>query len=1269
MKFMRFLGILWFLIPCVSAGAFADDFQSASKLLVAARRGDIQTVQVLINSGVDINYVDSTGLSLVCTAVMNNDTRAIQVLQMYGADASVCDRQIKQYQQRQKRAKQGEETGFFSGLSSSHVLLLSAIGVAAVIAGVVLLTDVFDDDNGNHNSSGSGSGGHGGGGGGGSSTATQSFTVPYGPAYIDPLTGKVNTNFDVSENLQLWDLTNATTPLSRQQTDFQYFRDNADMSVGTIDDKVAGGLLDNYLLVMGGYYSFANGYMGQNTFRDESNVPVQAAITGMQGRPVRVSLITGNGVNPVGSAASADGITYALGVGLDSATPHVDKYLNNTATPVVNSSGIIGGYVLTENAGFDLSGSGSAFNPFASLDDSALAKIVAGWEGDRSADDGDLYGFVPNGQLAIYRTGNGRVWMDVSSGTSVGSFTDVDGSGALSENDVIVINSKTYTIENATDSSVTNPTITINGNTFKVAPNLKLFLAKCTSSTGCSDIAIYIGTDGNWYVNSSGENNIDAVYSESDGVISVQRELVNSGYSNFTAMSVAASRLYSVLGDVSSASTTDVIANTNVIPVSRTNSYGTVNTFQKATVYGLNGVAPNSNEMIFYSNLITSYYGYYLSDTLGTGQGAVANNLFLGYSSNLPMLIMPAGDYTLSDSTGTYLNTLDATFENYAPMLYSGLKHNFMTVVGVLHEHGTAEATTIAGYGNGTGSEYGKLQLSLWQDSDTNTTYSSRMCGIAGVGDASSGIDPWCFAASGPTAEMATASAAGAVASVKSAFPYMTNDQVFTLLALTADGPYLAADTNGTLFSTDTLATYLKGMYQLPLEYDVSSMSNSEYLDVFKSVFGYGLINLRRAIMPGGAVYYYDGTSDSIVSADGTANKFWAKSSSSSSGSSNPRSSSVLSLTNNGGVRVAFYDVLESADGTMSLPRVWNMNLVDGVDSKHGLYMGDVLAEFSVDSSNKKSNNVGNFTFDMAMSPRAYNDNMNGLDNLRVASTNEKYDVDADYQRFLTDGLSRFDGRANGVLALVSDSIATGAKYKFGDFSFGARAFSGSITDENLLEHDPAISSEIEPARLGLASGFAGTAGYNTDGFAFNVAVGNLHETNTVLGMYSDGVLTMRGGDTQYIDVVTEYKPWDKVNLFARATFANTRVDEIGGIISNVSDIKSNAFAIGANIGGFDFTAAMPLATVDGKMGYSYAEFTVVENDGEYSVAMNNPHIEYIDLAKQKREMRFSSSYKQPVGEFTDAGIGFIYRVNPNNTDAFGNESIFMFKMHHRLGI
>ena len=50
MKLVRFFALLLVFVPCVCFGA-GGDFQSAAQLLSAARRGDIQTVQVLINSG------------------------------------------------------------------------------------------------------------------------------------------------------------------------------------------------------------------------------------------------------------------------------------------------------------------------------------------------------------------------------------------------------------------------------------------------------------------------------------------------------------------------------------------------------------------------------------------------------------------------------------------------------------------------------------------------------------------------------------------------------------------------------------------------------------------------------------------------------------------------------------------------------------------------------------------------------------------------------------------------------------------------------------------------------------------------------------------------------------------------------------------------------------------------------------------------------------------------------------------------------------------
>ena len=1226
MKLTRFLGVLCVLLPCVSGAFGASDFQSASQLLSAARRGDIQTVQILINRGADVNYTDATGLSLVCTAVMNNDTRAIQVLQMYGADASKCDRQIKNYKQKTRVAARGEEYGFFSGLSSSHILALSALGIAGVIGGVALLTDVFDSGSGNSNPPSGGSHSGSGSGGGGSGSTMESFAIPQGPAYLD-------SAFNINTALSSFGEANSA--------DFNYLRTNADSGLSTAN-FISDGLnpnLQNYLLVMRGYYPIVSGYLGQNTFRDSStNAPLMSSNlfddVPLQGQPARVALITGNGINPAGSAEPANGIKYVVAVG-DTQSATASKYFNTE-----NAA--------TEDKSFDFSGIGSVFNPYANVNESALAKIVAGWEAGGRAN-GDLYGFVPNAQLTILRTGNGTEWKTDSSAVdsddpvfSAGTEVTIDGS------------SYKYTIQDVTD------TITVGTSTYKIASNSKMFLGKCVTTSGCdSDIAIYVGADGYLYVNSSGGNTADAIYyaqQDSGNGTDTTSDDTYTFYTKKTKQSASFTNFQALRYALTNVPALDAVAMVNVLDNSRNVYYTTVKDF---------AIGTQSSESVAssYQNTINYYYDI---DKNNPQQGGYANSAFLGMAestskpSTPPMIIMPAGDYLAETPIGTKYAPLDATFENYAPLIYQNtLNHNFMTVVAVNNKGGTSGVADVTGYGDGV--SIGKLMLSQWADSDGNA-YISRKCGLTGTGNGS--MDPWCFAASGPTAEMATAAAAGAVTSVKSAFTYMSNDQIFKLLALTAEGPFLKTDDDGKSFNAVSLATYLDKMYDLPAEktYDVSDPDSAlEYLAAFQDVFGYGLINLRRAIEPGYSIYYY--SDGKIVSDSGDA--FWGNVSTNTS-----RSSTALSLSGrNASVKTAFFDVVESADGSMSLPRVWNMEFALNNDSKSSLYMGDVLADFAVDSTNKHSRTIGDITFDMAMSPRAYTDNFNGLDNLKVAFSNEKYDLDAGYQRHLTDGQSRFDGRANGVLSLVSNGMSSGAAYKYGNFKIGARAFSGLMSDENLLENDPALSSQYEPMRLGLANGGAMNAAYVGEKFDLNISVGNMHENRTVLGALNDGFFAMNGADTQYVDTVMNYKPFEKVNLFARATFANTDAKLGNGMISEISNIKSNSFAIGSDIYGFNFTAAMPLAVVDGRAGYDYADLSVVEQNGKYTVAVNNPHTEYIDLSAQKRELRFSGSYKQSLGEFTDAGVGFIYRVNPGNTDVFGNESIFMLKIHHRLGI
>ena len=1206
MKFFRIFGFFCFFIPCVSFAAGSADFQTASKLLSAARRGDIQTVQVLINAGANVNYVDATGLSLVCTAVMNNDTRATQILQMYGADSSNCDRQIKQYKQKTRVAARGEEYGFFSGLSSTQVLALSAVGVVAVLGGIVLLTDAFDSEN---NNGGAGINGDRPSGGGGGSTATVNAlfaqNLPYGPAC---------SGTSCPSDFTFWE----------GSKDFTYMSDNTTQNVF------------NYLMVAHAYDAFVRGYLGMSTIRIESDktpfdlstLPYTSVPGG--GKPVNVAMITGNGINATGSAidglitwfddsnsstSTIQSICNLNGssssqcqAALANATKVSHKYYNYTGATAATG----------ETTAFDLSGGETVFG-LASDSDTKLAKIIAGWEeGGRST--GDFYGFIPNGQLTVYKTGNGTAWVDTTSEDTTGSYTK---SGAsFAEND-------TMTLTNGTVVTISS----VSGNTFVA-----------TDASENTYNGYIVGDD--VYIDSNHDGNINQMYVVGgENTLTLTKETAVADYKNYAAI-LSALQLQDSGNYVAS-----VVANLSLVPNSSSLGYATVS---DAKVF-----ASQSTELAAFSSLVNNYYkNTPISATVST-PAMDANTAFTVLGNyQKQILVNPAGRSVLGLGTNKSLSAQDATFENYAPLVYDNLQNLFATVVAVRPADGT-KGTSISGY---SASGAGKLGLSTWADAnDSNTIYSSRMCGLTGTGNGGA-MNPWCFAAPGVTDLDATAAMAGSVALVKSAFSYMSPKEIFLLLALTADGPYLGTnpETNLAWTSTDALISYLQNMYTLPGNLDSSS---AQYLESFKNAFGYGMINLERATRPGTNIYYYGSDKNTIVSASG--NSYWRNAATTTTSA---RASTVLSLTNRQAIKTSFFDVIESADGSVSLPRVWNMTFASE-DSKRGLYMGDVLADFDVGTTNKRTSKIGKFSFDMSLSPRAYNDNLNGLDDLHIAFNSEKYSVDAGYQRHLTDGESMFNGRANGVLALASNAVTSGARYKFGNASFGARAFSGTITDENLLEMDPVVSAQFEPGRLGLASGGVVDIDYNTDRFGLNLSVGNMRETNTVLGMYSDGLLALNGGDTEYVDAVAMYKPNENMKLSVRATFANTHADIDGGVISRLSDIKSNAFSVGLDTGKFNFTVALPLAVVGGHMGYDYADFDVVENNGEYEIAMNNPHIEYVDLSTEKREMRFSGSYKRPFGEFTDAGIGFIYRVNPNNTDVFGNESILMLKIRHRSGI
>lgn len=1042
-KFNRALFLLSVFVPGVSFAADAD-FNMAAQLLSAARNGNTRLMQNLINSGADVNYIDSTGVSVVCTAVMNNDTRAVQLLQMYGADSSQCDRQIKNYR---TRNTQTSDVGLFSGLSSTHKLVLGSLGTVGAVAGVVWATGAFSSDGGGDN--GVGSGGHGTGGGGGSDddkpTKNLWFTIADGFC----MTGECEPGF--------W-----------RSCIGSYMTNNG------ID----------YLDVIGGYDAFARGYLGLTTWRGTNNAPIDLTLYNAPagGRaPVLVAMVNKTGVNLGGSISGDIKIEYIKSCsGTTCEVESIDKIYNNSG--------------LASTVDFDLSGEGVFVGAVNS--DTKLAKIISGYTSNMDTGTNDWVGVAPNSTLAIFKTGGKSATKGHQNYQAMYNAANIPGYAPAA-----VVN-----LENISGSELLN---------YYTLQSAKAVVASAQTA----------------------ENKQTA---------------------------------YQTLID---------------------NKYNTAN---------LTSETPS-----FYADLLFS-------------------------SNNSPIVVMSAGNNVF-----TNYSIEEATFENYAPVVYPNMEHLFATTVAVAKN-----------------ANNNLMSLTAWNtnsDGGGVETVTSRKCGLAGKGD--SGIDPWCFAAPGMNDLEAAATMAGAVGLVKGAFSYLTNEQVFILLAMTADGAYLGTNpSTGLAWTNETeLKDYLQSMYELPSGYDFS-------LDTFKDFYGYGLINLERATTPGKSIYYY--SNGKIVSASGNA--YW-------------RSATTSGMLGTGvfGVRgatipVSMYDELSSVDGGLSVARVWNTDITLGGDVSHGLYLGDTLAELKTRDENN-SVSVGNLTFGFVHSEKFYDDNMAGVDVLSLSYDNERFGFKSGYQRYLTDGAGRFSGLSNPVLALTSGAVSSGVELKSGRFAVMGRGFVGNITTEGLLENDPVVSNNFASAKLGDVMGAESGFGFSGEKLSVVSNVGTMHESDTVLGTVGYGFLDMNGADTNYVDSVVKYAFNDFADLTLRGTYAWTHTGDIAnGFVNGMSDLKSNAFAAGVRFGDFDLTASMPLALVSGDLRYSFADFSVDDNG---ALVVNSLGERSIDLTPEVREYRLNASYRHRFGDWTDGALGFIYRINPNNTNAFGNESIFMMKLSHRLGI
>ena len=1129
--FLRKITFLCVFFGMLFAARFAAaNFQMAAQLMNAARARDIFMVERLIQAGADVNFVDQAGMSIICVLIQNNEMQAAQILQRYGADASRCNQQIRRFNENQY---QYAESGMFSGLSDAQNLTLIGGGAALGIAGLYYLGGGFGGNGGNNNAGGGGGGGDrpiqgpgGGGPGTGTQTPQERVRVAYGPAQWDFSTNRPSENFNMGEAMNIWSD-------GANQRDFNLMNNNS-----------AG--IQNYMLLMGGYATLARGYLGQLTFRDTAgngHRPLALADgMGGGGAAIPVALITRSGVNPTGTAMNSV-ITYARCTNPND--PNCVGTMNRYRNLDANGN---------EIGGFDFSGAGTVFNSSASAFDSLLAKIIVGGTatGDERAD-ADFIGFMPNGQLALYRTGGG---FRLAEGGNLGQI------GGVGDDTPVIFSADTIIIDGTTYTRNTDFRIDINGN--------------------------FIFTDGRTMTASGGNLWLteQQAYRNFDAMLHALNQ-VNTGY--FAARG-------------------GVIANAAIVDSMR--GAGTANI---GAVTGQGSNTANINEFLRQINL-----HYHRGETTFDDPtiNPLAPGLFFNSLNgvNAPVVIFSAGEFRYGDNAllGQTRNTQTATFENAAPLLYNGLMGTFMTAVAVQYVGATG--------GGGSASENltgGQFRLSRYTANGEETR--ARACGVAGTGTGA--VDPWCFSVAAMTGEQAVAGLAGAVGALQGAFGYMTNQQIFHLLALTSDGRYMNQ-------------SQLAARYILPTDWASSGMTEAEWMRTFNETFGYGMINLERATRPGERLYFF-GNSNRV--ADG----YW---SGTPVANRTATAATTVNLSNAFGgvaqhISVPMFDFVEAYNGER-MPRAFNSDFQIGGE-RHGMALMNLMNEISFAGEQS-----GPIVLRMTEDGLAVQD-------LKIRFDGEDYAFGAHYRERI--GFNTFEND-NPIMGIAGRMASGFFEHDFGGgFNHSITFFGGEITDEGLMAHDPSMDGRFLPLALGSVYGFDTSIGFK--GLRFGA--GYMFEDNTTLGAYSGGLLNFGGGETVYGSAELKIR-----NITATYTAAHTRTDPTGdGFIMGMSNLYSDAYALNADFGRWSFNVSRPLAITQGRVSYMHTDFELVEMGFGFDLETNSYMRDISLAAGSNRETRLAFLYQPEISERTKMAFGLVTRINPNNMP--GIENIGMMKFHH----
>ena len=1164
--FAVYIGLTAGVLLVVPARA---NFNMSAQMLQAARIGDTATIERLLMAGANINYRDATGMSIVCTALMNGDIRAAQILQTYGADASQCDRQARRYQAMQP---QYEKQGMFTGLSDQQNLVLVGGAAALAVGGLYMFGGGFGMPGNNLSGGGSGdrpTGNNPGGGGPGTGTGnpTERITIQYGPLQWNTNANRPRPEFDLQGSMNLWsdnlnaDFVRMSGAMNPERLDpidpFQsYFIIRNNIAVPAQQFRH-----QNYLTIMGGYASLARGYTGQIVARGgPNNLPLEINANTIMS-PITVALITANGINPIGTAYR--NARTGCPPGVDQGSPGCTLYTYRN----LNSDG-------SERGGFDFSGAGTVFNtnhfntnPYlntATGMDTLLAQIIIG-NRSYAYSGGDFLGFMPNGQLALYRTGGG--WLHTA---NLGAFS----------------------VDVTIGGSALTSTLTFDGNDYVFGTDFTI-----DPRTGH---VIFIG----------GARDGQRMAAQGNNLFDVERQ----AYRNFDALNHALTQATST----GRQSPGTVIANAAILDSMRDRNTTTINDLM---------IVPEAQRAnAFFHEIITHYSNGITAANIDINNSA--RNFFQNINSNSPFVIFSAGEHRLE---GVINGTQFATFENAAPLLFSNTRGRFLTATAVQYTAGTSGVNQAAG--EVSGGLFRLSEYSLFNADGTYETFRARACGIAGTGTGA--IDPWCFAVAGLTGEQAVSTLAGVAGVLQGAFSYMSNDQIFRLMALTSDGRALSQ-------------AQLEARYELPLDMLVrldglsGDARSAEWMRAFNETFGYGLANLERATRPGEQLLFF-GNSTRV--GDGR----WTGAYSGALAAAGTQAATTFQASNAFGgdpmtISMPMFGFVQAYNGE-SMPLVFQNDIQVGGE-RHGLHLIDLLNEIDFDKDDDAPIRLSMTADGMAVR------------SLRVNFAGDDYKFGGEFRERL--GFNTFDND-NPIQNVAG--IMTSAFYEReigGGFNHRFSFFGGQVTDEGLLQHDPSLADRWMPVALGTVYGFDSSVGVDTGLGMFRFGGGYMHEDNTTLGAYTGGLFNFGGGETIYANAEV------RIGAFtARYMAAQTRTNPgTDGFIAGLSNLYSDAYSLNADFGRWSFNVSRPLAITRGTLSHVQTDWEIIDNGIGMGMDLEtNSYINDISLAANNRETRAAFLYQPDIkSERTRLAFGVVARHNPNNMAGF--EGIGMMKFN-----